>query len=272
MSKIIPTSFSDIPYDLYKEIRNSIDNGLIKDCIMILSDIYKSTANADAEKGCGKHININITGNIGAGKSTTCEVISKLIGEELIKNGVRFVKFPEYIRAYMYGEEMLRLRAEKIISVETFQHYILDYWELVLDYYKYASKKSVNIFERLPEDSIYCFAKIAHEEHEISDEGWNRLIHRYNDVQDRFHCIESKDTKTFVVSNEGSISKTVEAILKIIRDFYKDAASNVSSNLNLTILLKVSQDTLKERIEVRNRDSEKKLENGYLNSLNDYYA
>jgi hypothetical protein len=171
MSKIIPTSFSDIPYDLYKEIRNSIDNSLIKDCIMILSDIYKSTANADAEKGCGNHININITGNIGAGKSTTCEVISKLIGEELIKNGVRFVKFPEYIRAYMYGEEMLRLRAEKIISVETFQHYILDYWELVLDYYKYASKKSVNIFERLPEDSIYCFAKIAHEEREISDEG-----------------------------------------------------------------------------------------------------
>ena len=260
MSKIIPTSFSDIPYDLYKEIRNSIDSSLIKECIMILSDIYQKTSE--------NHININITGNIGAGKSTTCEVISKLIGEELIKNNVRFVKYPEYIRAYMYGEEMLRLRAEKIISVETFQHYILDYWELVLDYYKYASKKAINIFERLPEDSIYCFAKIAHEEHEISDEGWNRLIHRYNDVQDRFHCIEAKDTKTFIVSNEGSISKTVEAILKIIRDFY----GNCGDNLNLTILLKVSQDTLKERIEVRNRDSEKKLENDYLNSLNDYYA
>lgn len=259
MSKIIPTSFSDIPYDLFKEIRNSIDKTLVDECTMILTEIYNKS---------DKPININITGNIGAGKSTTCEVISKLLGQELLKKNCRFVKYPEYIRASMYGEEMLRLRSEKIISVETFQHYILDYWELILDYYKYNSKKSVNIFERLPEDSVYCFAKISYLDKEISEAGWNRLTQRYQNVKDRFDCIEAKDTKTFTVSNEGSISKTVEEILKIIKQFY----SENYECLNLTILLKVSQDTLKERIEVRNRDSEKRLENDYLSSLEDYYV
>lgn len=262
---IPPETFSDISYDLLNEVVMNIDKVLLQEFIKALKT--------------NEHTDLVITGNIGVGKSTICQLLSSLLS--FVDNKIKINTYPEYIRLKVdkvkdVGELMLQLRSDKQISVETFQHFILDFWYMILSAKDYKSKH-LSLYERLPEDSLYCFAKRSYENKEISEDGWMRLQRRYNEIKQDFNIFEKKDCVTFRVNNESSLVNTLSEIMKIVIEQTKNKHSkadgfvDVKPNDKLYIILEVKPTIYQQRIKIRNRDSEQSLSTTVLEEYGSFY-
>lgn len=243
----MPESFSDISYDLLMSVMNNLDRSL-------MNEFCKCVINSG-------HVDLVITGNIGVGKSTCCQLLTLLLKDKLQIN-----TYPEYIRMEKCGEEMLKLRADKKISVETFQHFILDFWYLILHDRDYNSKH-LSIYERLPEDSLYCFAKQSYECGDIQPDGWKRLVNRYEEIKTDFNIFEKKDCVVVRISNESSLDKTLHSIMMTVIELL----SEPKPTKKIYVILDVDRETYHNRIHIRNRDSEKALSSDILRQYESYY-
>jgi deoxyadenosine/deoxycytidine kinase len=126
--------------------------------------------------------------------------------------------------------------------------------------------KRINIFERLPEDSIKCFAKNSYEQNEISKEGFERLNNRYNDLIKTYNVLEAKDCKIIELHNEQTIGNLINRILKLLIDNLNNGITN-----NMFVLM-VSEETYCKRIQIRGRNAEATLNREVLSLFNNYYT
>ena len=115
---IPPETFSDISYDLLNEVVMNIDKVLLQEFIKALKT--------------NEHTDLVITGNIGVGKSTICQLLSSLLS--FVDNKIKINTYPEYIRLKVdkvkdVGELMLQLRSDKHLcrNIPTFHLRFLVY-------------------------------------------------------------------------------------------------------------------------------------------------
>lgn len=200
----------------------------------------------------GQKYNLIITGNIGVGKSTICQIIYTTLKSYL----VNVTPYPEYIKTEL-GPKMLSLRMTNQISPMTFQSYVLDVWEQLFKNNEYKTKKSFNILERTPIESVECFAKNSN----ITSWDYESLLRRCVEINVNNNFPDHSDCSVQVVRNDD-LKKSVTEIFKLI---ITDLERGVTDRL---IGLRTDIETNIRRIIKRDRISEQKIN---LNTYEQYY-
>ena len=124
---------------------------------------------------------IVISGSVATGKST----VMKALVDHLKDLDVQV--YHEFIYNDPFAQEVLRKRMRGEISALTFQNFILDKWfqlELI-------PRKSINIYERLPDDAVEVFAQssLMPDEYGIQLRRLNELsFPKYTDMN-KSNCI-----------------------------------------------------------------------------------
>jgi deoxyadenosine/deoxycytidine kinase len=194
-----------------------------------------------------------ITGNIGSGKSLRCELLYQLFNN-LTKN---IQCFPEYLNYSKHGKTMLKLRSKNLISALTFQNYILDEWENALKSQEY---KNINIFERCPDDSVYCFSS------HLPENEFEYLTKRVKQLNTKYNCPTYDLKNAFIKLVSDDIIDNIKTISDII---LYDVENNIDTRI---IGLEINTEISYDRIMKRNRNSEKNIEITTLNEFNSFYS
>lgn len=181
-----------------------------------------------------------VTGSIGVGKSTVLELLKYVLQEGITNLKV----YPEFISTPI-GDQLFK-ELNHSVSPFTLQSYILDCWKYLLIQNEYTNSNSFNLFERLPYDSVYCFAKQS-----LPDSKYKILKLDYEKLKKDTGIIEYKDCegKDSNIINNNSI-ETVNLILGII---YNDILAN---KYNRVINLTIDQYENENRIKFRARGNE----------------
>jgi thymidylate kinase len=240
-------SFTDIPNNIIVDIINQIN--------------YDKLPNTKIT-----NYNLIITGSVGVGKST----ISQLIYEIMRKKYDNVKIYPEYIKqrydGINIGETILNIKCNNIISVETFQHYILDDWNYKLKINEFNKNNSINIMERLPEDAINCFTKEAYDNKDLTTLAWNNINHKYN-MMKYYHKFPSSEQCEFaLITNNSSLVNTTQKIIDIISE---DLNKNITNRL---FGLVIDNDEYINRIYKRGRQSEINSDLQMFEHYNNYYT
>lgn len=196
--------------------------------------------------------NLVVTGNIGSGKSLRCELLYNIFNN--FTDDIQC--FPEYLNYSKHGKTMLKLRSKDLISPLTFQNYILDEWENML---KHKTYKTINIFERCPDDSVLCFSS------NLPSKEYGYLMERLQNMNETYKCPTYKNLNNFtkIVSNDAI--ENIKTISEIIEN---DIQNGIKDRV---IGLEISTQISYDRIMKRNRNSEKNLEMSVLNDFNKFY-
>lgn len=207
-----------------------------------------------------KNYNLIITGSVGAGKSTISEILSNILE---LKCGINVKKYTEYLNSEKISKKLFELRMNNVISALTFQNFILDIWEKNLIKNEFGNT-NINIFERLPYDSVKCFALENLNNGLLTDDEYKILEKHYQHIIEKYNVPEYKNCECCVVYND-ILSKTINDIIKIIISDLKNGIKNRS------ICLKINNDEYIKRIGIRNRKGEDKFELKTLNNFNNFY-
>ena len=198
--------------------------------------------------------NLVITGNIGVGKSTICELIKFMLKNESIKFNV----YPEYITFNETGKMLLEMKMKNQISTFTFQNYILDIWKTIIKQNSTNQHNVVNIFERLPYDAMYCFATEEYKRNNISSDEYALLIKNYNSL----NCFNYDNCAKIIIEN-NDIIKTVNDVIETINSDQKNKITHRAITL--------TADNIAERIKIRGRECEQEYTNEILNKYSKFY-
>jgi deoxyadenosine/deoxycytidine kinase len=197
----------------------------------IIADIKKVTA-----------YNLVITGTIGAGKSTLCNLIEKTLSEHDIK----YKCYPEYLANDKTGCELLSKRLTGEISALTFQNYILDYWEHILR----TTSSGINIYERCVEDSVVSFCNMANLQGEMSDQELLLLFERARTITKTYDGPSYYGTAQFIKIDTDAPDKLLAKVVSTI-------ASDIRNGVrNRIIGICVTDEVSHDRIIERHRDGE----------------
>lgn len=192
-------------------------------------------------------LNIVVTGAIGVGKSTVINYLKQSLDKT---HNIHCSIVNEYIvekyNNIPIGETMLNMFMQNKLSSFTFQNYIIDWWD---KQYKWLDSiyntvlvnqpeydLSVRIFERLPYDNINCFAKYALLTNNLTQQEFDSLTNRCQNVLGQYQPIDySKSSNVVLVNNDSRI--TAENIYKDII-FYLGKLNQLNSTdkLNITQL------------------------------------
>lgn len=239
------------------------NNVWISDIVQFIND--SGTINIKAENFENIKYDLIITGTIGVGKSTLLQFLSEIFKY----NNINFCSYPEFI-TYEYrnkniGQDLFEMKMKNIISTFTFQNYILDIWDKLLSENKFSESNSINLFERIPYDAVYCFSKKEFENGNLNKDEYEIIIKRYEKLCEKYNLY---DYDKVLISNleNNNVIKTACEIIKIVVD---DISKGVQSRC---ICLKVSNDdTYLNRLNIRNRDGEDKYKIDTLTKFKDYY-
>jgi hypothetical protein len=152
---------------------------------------------------------------------------------------------------------MLKLRSKNLISPLTFQNYILDEWENALRNQEY---KSINIFERCPDDSVYCFSS------NLPKIEFEYLTNRVKQLNIKYNCPTYDSKNSFIKIVSDDVINNLNIMSDLIMN---DIENNIDTRIiGLEISTKISYD----RIIKRNRNSEKNIAIDTLNEFNMFYT
>ena len=200
--------------------------------------------------------NLVITGSVGVGKSTMCQIIYKILS--ILYDNIKI--YPEYINWLFkdshlntdiaLGRIMLDSKLNGTISAVSFQNFVIDIWDNLLTNNNFKSKSNINILERLPEDAIYCFSKECRNNNEMTQNEYESILEKYNNLIQKHDLIETKNCELIIINNEKELVVTVREILNII---INDLNQGITNRI---IGLKVSEDEYIKRIQKRGRSCE----------------
>lgn len=219
-----------------KPVEELIDSDTYSQCVEML----KSCLN-------DKRYDIVITGTVGSGKSTVCDILLHMI---VLIDTIRVNTFPEFVSFDgEFSERMLDGKIRGSISQLTFQSYILDAWEQMLK--RTDTSNAFNIYERCADDSVACFCNIANKDHSLTDNELIVLYERLVSMNNRYSTVSFFDPNThFTEITEQDLSSIV---LLIVKTICSDIANGVSKRI---IGLAVSSEVSAHRIASRGRSSE----------------
>ena len=193
-----------------------------------------------------------ISGGVAVGKSSRIDQVIKYLNVMNIK----YIYVPEYIDEKADGLEMLQKYLNGVISVFTFQKYVIEYYDEYLrnlDLSKYSENEELIIlFERGIDDAITCFTNLDYNNKNKSITS-DEVIKLYNLAIsiDKKYDIPSyfiKDDKIFIPIQTEDYKRDGNIIGSII--------TNRSKN-NIIIGLYNFNDTCFNRMMERNRPGEK---------------
>ncbi len=224
-------------------------------------DLFRSMLQTRRDKI--KDYKLVITGGIGAGKSTACQLIKELFE----MHGIPINTIREYINYDPNGQQVLADFISGKISNFMFQNYILDTYKLQCAENR---RNGITIIERPPEDSIACFANITYSNtNELVFEQLEKLwskVKNIVDVNDLPSYNDFDETQTVgLVSRD--LFKTINDIISIIDS---DLAEGVSKRIVVLVVKDVKQ--TKNRIAKRGRECESSYSDEYLNTINNFYV
>lgn len=186
--------------------------------------------------------NLVITGTIGAGKSTLCNLLETMFRI----NNITHTCYPEYLANDSLACELLAKRLSNKVSAVTFQNYILDYWKNALQ----KSNKGISIYERCVEDSVISFCNMANLNGDLTDQELLSLFERAREITVKYNGPSYFGTSEFIeIESTNSMNVALE-ILKIIQD---DISNGI---INRVIGLSVTDEVSFERVINRNREGE----------------
>lgn len=194
---------------------------------------------------------ILITGPVAVGKTCMCDLLSNYLNEE---NKYNIFKVPEYL-VREEGPSLLKLYLEKTISNTTFQNYILDYYDKALlnleDNLKKSTKDNIVIYERVPDDSVLCFANLANIRGEFSNRDFLEMYERTRRIDTRFSIPSyiNKNVQYTKIINDVK-DKTFNKIKEIMQEDIRNKVPN------RVIMLNADIDTLMQRMRIRAREGE----------------
>lgn len=200
-----------------------------------------------------KSYSLVITGTIGSGKSTMCEILMTLINKILPDMSINV--FPEFnCSPGTLGGTLLMNKLNGTLSSNTFQSFILDTWEnnLRTSHQRSSHGSSFKLYERCIDDSILCFCNIDNQNGQLDDESFNALYHRAISLNEKYNVpsIMGRSEHHFTRILSGDINTNLNQILDIIQ---KDLSRNVNNRI---IGLTVSDYESKTRVIRRNRNGE----------------
>ncbi|EAX95787.1 hypothetical protein TVAG_353990 [Trichomonas vaginalis G3] len=182
---------------------------------------------------------IVITGPIGAGKSTVCNLLSKYLSCDYIT---------EYIDQ-KGGPEMLEKLKSGIIPNEDFQEYVLGTFNRQLQ----ESKSKVIVIERLPEEGSFIFGG-----------GDKTVLRRAIEIQEIFG-IQGSSGKMKVVTiinhGQGPLDVLNEILISIFgtNTVTNEDFEHFAQSTGVVVYLKTTPATCIERIKIRNRGPEQSI-------------
>lgn len=200
----------------------------------------------DIIKKCKK---IVITGGVGVGKSTTIKHLKEIFE----CTNIHYIIIPEYINGDGdNGVEMLNRYLNHDIDSFTFQYYILTFYDRYLNNLQ-PTEDTVLIFERLPDDSITCFANKANKNKELTNEDLFQLFKYSQEITKRYN-LPSYFTMDNNQTTNISIIKSDDT-RKIASQVYDMYVSSNKHDLYLICLYNTSEECMK-RIHKRGIPSE----------------
>lgn len=243
-----------------------------------------------------KNYQIAITGPISVGKSTMLEYLYKIF------NKYNFITeaIPEYISLDPdVGIKMLGRFIKREITNTTFQNYIMDTY--VSKFKSLKQEYQVCLIERLPDDSILCFANIAHKTHP-EDVSLFELFVLFDKIK---FCDIKYNLPSYIVKDEDKEAykklkigqdeifnyylRETEAIKRQHKINFSEIVSNEIESTLITIMKQIKDDistglyhyhifglsasleTTRLRLELRSREGESDYSDDYLNSIIKYY-
>lgn len=212
--------------------------------------------------------NLVITGTVGVGKSTICEILYNTLSPIL-----NVKSYPEFINVKYnninVGSQMFEMKVNNVISAFTFQSYILDIWDYLLKQNCYNQSKvncNFNIFERLPEDSVKCFAKLSFKNKDMTQGEYDNLVRKHKYLVKKYRLPNYNNFKVINVEND----KLYATCHKIIKRIIDDSHSNIR---NRVIYLTVTDEKIyKQRILNRSRTGEDSYNRRILDQFKSFYS
>ena len=214
--------------------------------------------------------NLVITGSIGAGKSTISQIMTYILKNYCKNTNI----YPEYISTYFnnrpIGQDIFDMYMNHEITSSTFQNFILDIWRTLFEKnnYSFMTKEfTINIFERLPHDAVFCFSR-EQVGKTMTDEEYDIILQKYNQMKQDMNIPTYNTCKFKKICNDSNIIDVVVEILNIISG---DLISDFDYDLTRVIGLQISNEKYKQRIQQRGRESEEKYCDYILEHYNEYY-
>ena len=205
---------------------------------------------------------LSITGTVGAGKSAACESIAYIL--QTAFPDIHLNMFPEYLSVNPdLSNKMLELRLNGIISVCTFQSYIIDIWNLIA---QYATNSGFRLFERCADDCVLCFANVANKDDQLSDQMLYTMFQRIRELDTAYNLPTYFNSTHFTEIKSSNLNYNLCQIADII-------ASDISNNIFTRIIgLSVSSFDSERRIKQRNRNGETSYTSAAIQMLNEHYT
>lgn len=248
--------FCELPNYLFNDIINDINKNFD---LENLSTVIKNTKS--------KRYNLVITGSIGVGKSTISQILSIILKDICLVH-----TYPEYIsvkyKNHPIGQDIFNMFMNNKISAATFQNFVIDMWITMFMENKYTDlcdRLTINVFERLPHDAVYCFTK-EQVGKSITEHEFQTIVDKYNNLVDALKIPDYADCNLQRVTNDSKISDTIIKILNIILNDLKHDVETTR-----VIGLMISEYKHKQRIQQRGRESEENYEDITLLHYNEYY-
>lgn len=216
-----------------------------------------------------KSYNLVITGTIGVGKSTICQILAKLFKyyspESKIKLYPEYINYGKKTEKETVGYKLFEMKKKDKINSFTLQTYIMDIWNDLFKENEYTNYDSFNIFERLPCDAVYCFAQYEYTIGAINEDEFKILEQKNKRMIEKYKLFSYDDTCISIIENV-QMTDTVKEIIKIIID---DIENGI---MNRTICLHINNiNTYLDRIDTRGRKGETADLDDCVNFYYQYY-
>lgn len=197
---------------------------------------------------------IVITGGVGVGKTTTINHLKNILTE----NKIKFVSIPEYLDASPIGADMLNNYLQGKISAFEFQEYIINYFDKYLSSIELTGDEII-LFERVPDDTVTCFANIWNKQGKLSDLELFTLYQQTKALNEKYNL-----PSYFKESNNNDLihmlMNTADTKKTALRIFEEIKNENYSTKQNKTIIIGLYNTPTEclERVKNRGRDEETK--------------